>query len=355
NKKLDEVDRLKRELLNIHGQISSNETETRRLERLTEELRQKWHQVNNRAFEITQGKNCPACGQALPEEHLAAAREKAQAEFNCRKAEELASVSVAGKIAKADIGMYAAANEQLEKQRKAAESGLQAVEAEVRTAMDEIRELRERTIVVNTPDTGRLQADIEALKAGRGDERERLRAELDAVERIKTELQQQLSSIQAYANGQRRIKELEAEQQQLAAEFERLEKELYLCDQFERAKVQMLDNKINGMFEYARFKMFNENINGGIEPCCEVLYDGIPYSTALNSGHRIIVGMDVIRTLARRYEFYPPIFIDNAESVTQLPAMEQQVIKLVKPEIATEEDRQKYSVLNVNIKTKEVA
>ncbi|HSW64482.1 MAG TPA: hypothetical protein VLH56_14420, partial [Dissulfurispiraceae bacterium] len=46
NKKLDEVDRLKRELLNIHGQISSNETETRRLERLTEELRQKWHQVN---------------------------------------------------------------------------------------------------------------------------------------------------------------------------------------------------------------------------------------------------------------------------------------------------------------------
>ena len=80
-------------------------------------------------------------------------------------------------------------------------------------------------------------------------------------------------------------------------------------------------------------------INGGVEECCETLYNGVPYSTGLNTGHKIIVGLDIINTLSEHYGFRPPIFVDNAESVTDLPEMQAQVIRLVKPEIRTATDR----------------
>jgi len=42
------------------------------------------------------------------------------------------------------------------------------------------------------------------------------------------------------------------------------------------------------------------------------------------------VGLDIIRTLAKHYNFYPPIFIDNREAVTSLIDMgDQQVVSLV--------------------------
>ena len=93
--------------------------------------------------------------------------------------------------------------------------------------------------------------------------------------------------------------------------------------------------------------MFDVQVNGGISETCETIYNGVPYSTGLNAGHQIIVGLDIIRTLSEHYQFFPPIFVDNAESVTELPEMEAQVIRLVKPEINSEEDRVKYSRLVV--------
>jgi hypothetical protein len=55
----------------------------------------------------------------------------------------------------------------------------------------------------------------------------------------------------------------------------------------------------------------------------------VPFGS-LNNGARINVGLDIIRTLAKHYNFYPPIFIDNREAVTSLIDMgDQQVISLI--------------------------
>ena len=91
----------------------------------------------------------------------------------------------------------------------------------------------------------------------------------------------------------------------------------------------MLDEKINARFKHARFKLFNELVNGGVEECCETLFDGVPYSTALNNGSRINVGLDIINTLSEHYGFTAPIFIDNAEAVTELIETRGQMIRLV--------------------------
>lgn len=55
-------------------------------------------------------------------------------------------------------------------------------------------------------------------------------------------------------------------------------------------------------------------INGGMAECCECCVNGVPYAD-LNNGHKIVAGLEIIKTLASFYEKHPFVFIDNAESV----------------------------------------
>ncbi len=95
-----------------------------------------------------------------------------------------------------------------------------------------------------------------------------------------------------------------------------------------RTKVRILDDKINSKFKLARFKMFNVLINGGIEECCETIYNGVPYSD-LNKGAKIQIGLDIIRTLQDHYNFSCPVWIDNRESIIKIPEMDCQIISLI--------------------------
>ena len=56
---------------------------------------------------------------------------------------------------------------------------------------------------------------------------------------------------------------------------------------------------------------------------------GVPYSS-LNNGHRIISGLDIIRSLSELNNVSCPIFIDNAESINEfnVPDMDSQMIFL---------------------------
>ena len=128
---------------------------------------------------------------------------------------------------------------------------------------------------------------------------------------------------------EQRIIELEAEEKELAKEFEDLEHQLYLTEEFIRSKVTLLEEKINSKFKYARFKLFETQINGGLTETCETLYQGVPYSRGLNNAARINVGLDIISTLAEHFNVACSIFIDNSESVTELIDMDTQIISLV--------------------------
>jgi vacuolar-type H+-ATPase subunit I/STV1 len=149
-----------------------------------------------------------------------------------------------------------------------------------------------------------------------------LQSELDDIEKAKARVEQ-------YNAGMERIQELKEQEKELAREYEKLESELYLTEQFIRTKVNLLEEKINSRFKLARFKLFDQQINGGVVECCETLYQGVPYSGGLNNAARINVGLDIINTLSEHYGFTAPIFIDNREAVTKLIETKSQVISLV--------------------------
>ena len=71
-----------------------------------------------------------------------------------------------------------------------------------------------------------------------------------------------------------------------------------------------------------------ELLGGGVGACCVEMPEGAPYGN-LNTGARINLGIDIINTMSRHYGVRVPLFVDNAESVTQLEPGLGQVIRLV--------------------------
>ena len=354
NKVKDAASDLQRRIQDNQRTIAGNKNLAERAEAKAAKLREEWFEVNNEQFEFNQETVCPTCGQALPEEKLNAAREKALANFNRGKATTLEDISKGGKQHKVDAEKLRAENESLEvkvsdmeTERDAARIKEETLLAEIDTIAKESGDITENPAYAKAvKEKESLMAAIDALDNGNVGQTTGIKAEITMLENEMAECEKALAQVDQFSKGQKRIEELKAQEKVLAAEFEKLEGELYLVDQFTKAKVAMLDEKINSKFKLARFKMFNEQINGGIEPCCETLYGGVPYSSGLNNGHRGIVGLDIISTLSEHYGFFPPIFYDNAESVTKLPEMKSQMICLY----VSEQDKKLRVVLDTETK-----
>lgn len=102
---------------------------------------------------------------------------------------------------------------------------------------------------------------------------------------------------------------------------------MYLLEQFGRAKMNMLSDRINSKFKLVRFKLFDVQINGAVKDTCEMTINGVPFGS-LNSAAKVQGGLDVINTLSGMYGVTAPIFIDNRESTSDIPEMDAQIINL---------------------------
>jgi len=315
--------------------IKVNEIAIQTAETKAVQLRARWKEESAKQFTIEQEDVCPACGQAIPEEHLAEARQKAEEQFNVEKAGKLIAINAEGKSIIGSINATKEENQNALLKIKELRAEFEESRKEYAAIQQEIGKLQQPNAdaIDVTADAiaekAKLEQDISNLQLGNEPKIAKVQGEIDGINADIAILQAVQAKVEQYDKDTARIAELQAQEKVLATEYERLDGELYLCELFTKTKVEAMEGNINSKFKFARFKMFNQLVNGGIEPCCETIYNGVPYSSGLNSGHRIIVGMDIIRTLSEHYGFIAPIWVDNAESVVQLPEMEAQVIRLV--------------------------
>lgn len=159
---------------------------------------------------------------------------------------------------------------------------------------------------------------------------------VDELKAEKADLQSQLEEVnkviaQAANNVaiDDRIETLRDEQKEIGQKVADQEQMLYLLEEFIRFKLNKVSESINSHFKTVNFKLFEMQLNGGMKDCCECTVNGVPYST-LNSGHRIVAGLDIIRSLSELYGVSVPIFVDNAESLNEfnVPDMDAQLILL---------------------------
>lgn len=321
---------------NIRNQINFNNERIQQIERQLKEWRDEWHRINNQKFEHDDQCVCPACGQNLPEEQVAAAREKALAEFNLKKSRHLEEITSKGKAGAAQKQELITQNSELEKEYQKLVDDI----IEKQKLVEELREqlkIAESTVidimenpeyVAKLREKKQLQDEIAQLQLSAEEKIQSVQIEIMELKQKREKLESDLAKLSLVKQSEERIRELEEQERKLAAEYEKLEHQHYLIEEFTRTKVNLLEQKINNKFKYARFKLFETQINGGIQEVCETLYEGVPYSS-LNSAARINIGLDIIDTLSEHFGFRAPIFVDNAESVTKLIDIDSQIISLV--------------------------
>ncbi|PXA44202.1 ATPase, partial [Staphylococcus pseudintermedius] len=145
----------------------------------------------------------------------------------------------------------------------------------------------------------------------------------------KSKFDERLIIIESNKHSEQRIKELRTKEDNLLDEKEEYAYQLYQLNLFTTTKINMLTDNINEKFDMAEFKLFNQLVNGELEETCITLVDGVEYSGGLNNAARINVGLDIINTLCKHYNVTAPIFIDNAESVTNVINTDAQQIQLI--------------------------
>jgi len=144
----------------------------------------------------------------------------------------------------------------------------------------------------------------------------------------KAKLDKALAGADQAEKNKTRIKELEAQEKELAQKIASVDKQLADIEQFKTAQGRMLEDAVNDKFKYVEFKLFERQLNDSLDNRrCEATLNGTPYS-GMSCGERIIVGVDIINVLSAHYDLSVPLFIDNAESLTLPLEATSQTIEL---------------------------
>lgn len=302
---------------------------------------------------------CPTCGQELPEEvkqkritdhnercerakadYKARCEankskyEKNKVEFDKQKEENLKRITENGQKA---------ADAYREFQRKAddIQKDINALNVDLEVAKDSYMELKAEldklpsvADVSSDSDYKEVQESIISLeeKVQELSRESTGRTELEARKRV---IQDEISEIELKIKSadnskiEERIAELEAEKSEVGQKIAEQEQMIALTEDFIRTKMNRISSVINEKFRIVSFKLFDNQINGGLKECCECTVNGIPFSS-LNNGHRIIAGLDIIRSLSELNGVSCPVFIDNSEAVNEnnFPEMQSQMIHL---------------------------
>lgn len=274
-----------------------------KLKDLVEKAREEWQEVHKEQY---QGDfKCPTCGQDLLPDQI----ENTMANFNKKKSEKLAEIEKYAGQLKLDLQH---ANE---------------VISELSNKKYEYQDLPMEPIRLQE-----IDKELDEAKAKLSDfsidnkkdlleKKDSLNADLEEINK-KLSLQGQNEKIDE------RIKELEKQEKELAKAYEEQQRIIYLCEEYTKAYVDLVSDKINDSFNLVKFKLFENQINGGITETCEATFKGVPYSD-LNNAAKINAGLDVINSLSDKLNLKVPIFIDNAESVNELIKTDTQLVRLV--------------------------
>lgn len=346
-----ELDKVSTEAEQIARRIESHKTQATIFEQdinlyrsQIANLREQWKAKNAEQYqEPTLSGVCPTCGQPLPESQMQVARDNARAEWNSLKAADLTDIQRKAESAKARIDQLAKENDEL----KAKNEEYAARLPELQTRSNELTVRRAKLltaeqILANDEEYQkalRTKADIEkriateaeCMKTGLDDIAAKvntLKADIAGLTAERDQLLKRLAGRDTNARIDAERKRLENEQSDLAnliAEYEGKEAQIQA---YRKAKITAVEEGVSSLFTMVRWKMYEPNLtNDGEKEICQAIINGVPYEQQ-NTATRVNAGIDICNGFAQAYGVSVPLFIDNAESVTDTLPTNGQSIKL---------------------------
>lgn len=317
----------------IAGDIRVKEQRIADTERRLASLREEWLRIDAEEFTDGTPDTCPACGQALPDDRVQDARDKALADFNRKKAERLEEITTKGRCCAADVT----------RDREGIEH-LRTLDATTGTHDDEIVALTaQRDALKAAADDFSLLPGRDGLIAQRDAVEAQIRAEKEGKQTDRGKIEQMILSVTAQLDdakaraelfparekGEQRIEQLKAEEKKLAKEYEELERQKFLCEKFTKLHAEMVSTEINRHFKLVRWQLFETQVNQGIKPVCLATIKAGTYGRGLNDGNKINAGLDICMAFSKATGLEAPIFIDRAETVTNDFESDMQVVKFI--------------------------
>lgn len=291
------------------------------------DCRSQWMSVNR---EVYRGESvCPTCGQELPAMQLQVAKDAWEEE----KSKRLGRILKEADGAKANRGMSGDRVSVLEEELREMEDELAGIRQQIADAEASRVEPKDMEGYDKAMAAAKAKIDAinHALFEAQNDVygvRQRLQAELNELSGKIQELDTILSKESLLQYTESRMEKLKADAQKAAEALDSIESLLFLIEEYSRYKTSFVEDNINGMFRLAKFRLYREQANGGLEDRCDVVHEGVPYNS-VNNGMKINLGIDIINTLSGAYGVRVPLFVDNAESVTNLEHCHSQRIRLV--------------------------
>lgn len=308
-----------------YSKKSNVESEIEMLDKLIKELRKQYETCYSEQFDGSLV--CPTCNR----EYDSDKKNEIIEAFNLSKSNNLETIMNDGKNKKIE----------LENRKKTLESiklAISSLEGAIKTEKQNLADLGEFTIQKATAskieEPARVKEIDEEIQRIEQEIKEVAQGDNTALVEERAKKQSELNSIigklaldKQNEELDKRIKDYESKEKELAKEFEKQQEIIFLCEEYVKTYSNLVEDKVNSMFDFVKFKLFETQINGGILETCEVTYNGVPYWD-LNSAMKINAGLDIINAFSKKLDIYVPVFIDNAESITEPRKLDTQTIKL---------------------------
>lgn len=317
---------------NLAAELEERKQKVENAESSKQELYKKWDELLNTKLEFDPNSFiCPTCKREYPAEKKEELKGAFINNFNEHKESEKQRINKEGQ----------ALNSVIEENRNKIEEIQETIQKTEKELLDINTKLEENAKeqsnigpfdVTKLPQYQEKIKQVEELQTAiskivQSDTTEISNKKAKLVDQI-NEIDKKLNERDTQEKTKARIEELEAEEESISQKVQELEAQQYQIEEFTKTKVELLENAINSNFEIVRFRLFDTQINGGLVECCDTLVNGVPY-VDVNNAHKILAGLDIIKTLSRFYNTSAPIFIDNRESINSLHTISAQIISLI--------------------------
>ena len=316
-------------------------------------MRAKYEAEKKAAFEYVDTTTCYACGQPLPTETIEEARRAARESFEKHQREILDKLIADANLEKDTYSKLTKLVSTTEQEIAMLDQRLSQLRAEhhaatlaITTAKDvpaidlETEEEQAKLSPAYrklTEELTREQAALETsattkITAATLTARRRVSAQIDTVRQnlatATADLRRRLANKERTTEIQRLIDETKATEKKIAERIAELERLEFAAAAYTKADIEAVEAAINSRFDLVRWRMYEQTIEGADVETCVATIDGVPFNS-LNSAGQVLAGLDIIRTFCRYYGATAPVFIDNAESISQTDfALDSQVIRL---------------------------
>ena len=309
----------------IENSIEITQRNINNITNLLKEFREKWTTENKKQFDGNL--ICPTCKKEFDEDK----KDEILSDFNKHKAETLTKIQNQANELKKDLSDEEQDLLTLNADRKVI---LEEIE-KLQNDFDNFGEYTEEKPVIEKEDYPieyyTLQKEIEIIKQDlQAISSNDNTAILQQKQHLQNSLNEIVSKLALKDNNKmidEKINNYLVQEKELAKIFEEQQRKIFLTDEYTRIYTSLVQDKINDLFKTVNFRLFETQVNGEIKETCEVTVNGVPYPSVNNAG-KINAGLDVINSLSEHFEKRVPIFVDNAESITDILEVKSQIVKL---------------------------